>query len=44
MDAGYSGCIKNLEINNKMYNFNTVSNSGDVTQGRDIGKNFKVFG
>ena len=43
MDAGYSGCIRNLEINNKMYNFKTASNGGDVTQGRDIGENFISF-
>ena len=38
MDAGFSGCIRNLEINNKMYNFNTVDNGGDVIQGIDIGE------
>ena len=38
MDAGYSGCIRNLEINNKMYNFNSARSGGDVIDGNDIGK------
>jgi hypothetical protein len=38
MDAGYSGCLRNLEINDKMYNFNAAANGGDVAEGRDIGK------
>ena len=38
MDAGYSGCIRNLEINNKMYNFSSAKSGGDVIDGKDIGE------
>jgi len=39
-DCGFVGCIRNLEINNKMYNFIKFQNGGDVIQGKDISKSF----
>lgn len=43
MDAGYKGCIRNLEINNKAYNLNPPSaisgkteQAGDALRGTDI--------
>ena len=34
----FQGCIRNLEINNKLYNFALQNNGGDAIEGVDIGK------
>ena len=34
----FEGCIRNLEINNKLYNFALQNNGGDAIEGVDISK------
>ena len=36
--GAFQGCIRNLEINNKLYNFALQNNGGDAIEGVDIGK------
>ncbi len=36
--GSFKGCIRNLEINNKLYNFALQDNGGDSIEGVDIGK------
>ena len=36
--GSFQGCIRNLEINNKLYNFALQNNGGDAIEGVDIGK------
>ena len=36
--AGFVGCIRRLEINNKIYNFEPAERQGDVLFGIDIGE------
>ena len=38
--AGFVGCIRRLEINNKIYNFEPAERQGDVLFGIDIGAQF----
>ena len=35
MEKGFTGCIRNLEINNKVYNFDLVTGN-DVIDGSDV--------
>ena len=37
VEGGLQGCVRNLEINNKHYNFNLVQNGSDTINGLDIG-------
>ena len=34
----FKGCVRRLEINNKVYNFNATSAGGDTIGGIDVGK------
>ena len=36
--SGFVGCIRRLEINNKIYNFEPAERQGDVLFGIDIGE------
>ncbi len=36
--SGFSGCIRRLEINNKIYNFEPAERGGDALFGVDIGE------
>ena len=35
--GAFQGCIRNLEINNKLYSFALQNNGGDAIEGVDIG-------
>lgn len=37
-ESGFSGCVRRLEINNKIYNFEPAERQGDVLYGVDIGE------
>ena len=38
LDTGLSGCIRRLEINDKVYNLTPESQGGDMMAGQDISK------
>ena len=41
LDTGLSGCIRRLEINDKVYNLTPESQGGDMMAGQDISKYWK---
>ena len=44
VDSGLHGCVRHLEINDKLYNLQPVVKGGDVQQGLDISKFLKQAG
>ena len=38
LDTGLTGCIRRLEINDKVYNLTPRSQGGDIVAGQDISK------
>ena len=41
--SGFRGCIRRLEINNKIYNFEPAERQGDAIFGMDIGEYFPSY-
>ena len=41
LDTGLTGCIRRLEINDKVYNLAPRSQGGDIVAGQDISKYWK---
>jgi hypothetical protein len=43
LDTGFHGCVRGLEINERLYDLRPVSQGGDAIGGRDVGKNVVYF-